>query len=752
MKVGFDIKWSTLIVFYLLGFVFLPFKALSQKANPLPLTASYQDGDINKLKGFNPEWQLDMIEKGHHLQLGFGYNFLFDDWFINRYLVDYFEKPIKKASDYGIPIIIKTSQPEGLLSGEPWINLPRKNNPNVVESDGTVQTRLSPCGPVEHWRTVGEGWVNPPLLTDAGYSKSRDWWSNPVLAQLQKWYPDPPFVIWISNNEASSIDYREIHEDYRFQEAYSNDPAYDTWQFRSEIVGGNTDLTNPGAGGYETGHGYISRYNAMFDGMRDQLDEWSDKVRFVCYKGAPLCFGRWDEWIAYSPHPIPGRFSTTPYIWDGASPSYYVNNWQGNRDYLGCSPQTEAMNLLFQRDYYKEVNPDFWWELSTWFDPEFIEEWKSKGQEMPPERYASYVKWGMWLTRPRTARIFQFSKDSVEYNWKWFKPIVDATDEVHVNPTLRKFWEYSEPVLLTDIPHPWKYNDEHWPELFPYNNERMRWYQLPNDVTYEPVSDDEYSTMREKTFNVWIMANVMGTSPDREWLIYAYTPLEEEMEVTAQLPEYGDVTLTVKRGGTYYLVRESGSNEYIETEPNVRAAELEDIELEWGEQYKFNAIYSSAYKCDITDYSWDFGDGTEGEGITVNHSFAQPGTYEVKLEVTSDNGKTASSTMKVSVGATTEKLPTHNFPNPFNPDKDGNTYIRYSISVAADVTIKIYDTGNNLVKKLIDNEPQELTEGYHDIPWDGKNGQGEVVANGVYFVIVETSAGERGIGKICVLR
>lgn len=738
MVYKFKEKNSSIIIICWLICLFFFFEALSQEANPLPLTASYQDGDINQLKGFNPEWQLDMIEKGHHLQLGFGYIFRYDDWFVNRYLNDYYEKPIKKASRYGIPIVIRTSQPEGMLSGEPWISFPPEENPNVVESGGTVQARLSPCGPVEPWRTAGEGWVNPILLLDEGYPESRDWWANPILAQLQNWYPDPPFVIWHSNNEASSVDYREIHEDYRFQEAYSGDPDYDAWEFRSEIVGGNTDLTNPGAGGYETGHGYIPRYNAMFDGMIDQLDEWSDKVRFVCYEGASLCFGRWDGWIAYSPDPIPGRFSTTPYIWDGASPSYYVNNWQGNRDFLGCSPQMEAMNLLFQRDHYKEVNPDFWWELSTWFDPEYIEEWKGQGQEMPPERYASYVKWGMWLTRPRTARIFQFSTDSVEYNWRWFKPIVEATDEIHLNPILERFWKYSEPVLLTDIPHPWRYRDEFWPELFYNGNERMRWYQLHNDVTYEPTSSDNYSTMREKTFNIWIMANVMGTSPEREWLVFAYTPLQAEMDVTAELPGYGNITITANRGGTYYLVRESGSNEYIETEPGVRAAELDDIELEEGEVHRFNGIYSTAYKCNITNYSWNFDDGTTSDSIAINHSFSQAGTYEVELTVASDSGKVDSDTIMVTVTSGGGITPgTSSFS--VNSISRENALFKIYLPEKAKISLYIYDVLGRLVSNPLSGE---YSEGVYEENFSP-------AIKGIYFYKFESSH-KKVKGKIII--
>ncbi len=724
-------KNSPIIIFCCLICLFFSTKALSQETNPLPLVANWEDGHNNRLTGFNTEWQMDMTEKGHNMLLSFTYIYSYGNWFIDRYLDEYFKNPIKKASRYGLPIVMKTTQPEGALSGEPWINLPPEENPNVVESDGTVQTRVSPCGPVEYWEEVGKIWVNPDLLRQTYpdlVETPPDWWSDPLLSRFQDWYPDPPFVIWLSNNEANSVDYREVHEDYRFEDAYSSDDDYDTWQFRNEIVGGDTELTNPG-GEYETGHGYIPRYNAMFDGMKSELDEWADKVKFVCYKGAALCFGRWDGWMAYSPDPTPERFSTTPYIWDGASPSYYVNNWQGNRDFLGCSPQMEAMNLIFQRDHYREINPDFWWEISTWFDPEFIEAWENQGQEMPPERYGSYIKWVMWLIRPRAVRVFPYSSGPREENWEWYKVAIDAVDEVHLNPTLEHFWKYSEPVLLTDIPHPWKYNDEFWPELFPDNNKRMRWYQLPNDVTYTPVADDKYSTMRPHIFNVWIMANVMGTSPNREWLIFAYTPLVAEIEVTAELPGYpeDEITITAKRGGTYYLVRESGSNEYITTEPGVRAAELDDIELDVGEVHRFNGIYSTAYKCNIITYSWNFDDGDESDSIAVNHSFSEDGIYDVVLTVTSDSGTADSDTVRVTVGS--GGITPDNFSFSVNPLVKDAALFRINLPEKSNVSLRIYDVSGRLVSNPLDGE-------YSEGIYKEKFSPG---INGIYFYKFESS-------------
>lgn len=63
----------------------------------------------------------------------------------------------------------------------------------------------------------------------------------------------------------------------------------------------------------------------------------------------------------------------------------------------------------------------------------------------------------------------------------------------------------------------------------------------------------------------------------------------------------------------------------------------------------FNAASSTDTDGTIVGYSWNFGDGTTGSGMTVYHTYAAPGIYTVSLVVTDDEGFTGSTSQTVEV-------------------------------------------------------------------------------------------------------
>ena len=63
----------------------------------------------------------------------------------------------------------------------------------------------------------------------------------------------------------------------------------------------------------------------------------------------------------------------------------------------------------------------------------------------------------------------------------------------------------------------------------------------------------------------------------------------------------------------------------------------------------FSASDSTDPDGSITDYAWNFGDGTNSGGETAVHTYETPGTYTVTLNVTDDKGGQDSATVQVEI-------------------------------------------------------------------------------------------------------
>ncbi len=74
---------------------------------------------------------------------------------------------------------------------------------------------------------------------------------------------------------------------------------------------------------------------------------------------------------------------------------------------------------------------------------------------------------------------------------------------------------------------------------------------------------------------------------------------------------------------------------------------------------KLNFDGSSSFDPDgqIVDYLWDFGDGTTGSGVIINHQYSSEGTYDVILTVTDDEGLSTKVLNTIIVGSAKSSVP-----------------------------------------------------------------------------------------------
>jgi hypothetical protein len=90
------------------------------------------------------------------------------------------------------------------------------------------------------------------------------------------------------------------------------------------------------------------------------------------------------------------------------------------------------------------------------------------------------------------------------------------------------------------------------------------------------------------------------------------------------------------------------------------------------------------------------------------------------------------------------------YPNPFNPAEGVNFRTIFPNETTLDLTI--YDLAGQKVIVLYQNETIAANDQTPTLTWNGKNSDGTVVANGVYYYVVKTLQGDKIIGKVAVLR
>lgn len=498
---------------------------------PLPLVSHWNMGSQGR--GWTPQYQMELLDRGHHILPWLGWPQGNPDGSAEsaRRFKDYYEDLLARCRQLGLPICFRGTQWEAMLVGKEYRQLPPDECPAVVTPEGKAIAKLCPFGPADKWRDPAKEFVD-----------------TPAMKQVQKLYPDPPLVLFVSNNEAPDLRWHQVESlSKRYLDRYGKGR---TDEFKRKVVA----------------EGWLERYPMMFQAMREALvsDAWRQNVRFVGYGAfGPSHFGRWADWKEYSL--ITDQWTSPDWhIWDGGSPSYYTHNWCEIRDHWVWSTQVESMNWIFQLDEAWKVKPDFWWEISLWdgnggwtpgtaCTPDLIKQAKAcqylkDGQSYTPERFLGWAQFGLWLLRPRVVREFRASTEPLEPWRPTFERLLSAVDQLYTNATLEDFWRHGTLVANRGHPHPFQAD-------IPEKYQRLdRWFLL--DTNLDPKRPWELTT----NIPVFSLALVCGQPGSRRWLVYAHSPLEDRRGVEITLPEFGMLKLDIPRAGVFSLIEEqSGS-------------------------------------------------------------------------------------------------------------------------------------------------------------------------------------------------
>ena len=127
-----------------------------------------------------------------------------------------------------------------------------------------------------------------------------------------------------------------------------------------------------------------------------------------------------------------------------------------------------------------------------------------------------------------------------------------------------------------------------------------------------------------------------------------------------------------------------------------------------------------------TEYRLSHRPGSNQVVLNYQSPELEPGTYQVRLTASDVEGNQSEDEIEFRVHKILQLLKAMNFENPFRHE----TTITCELTSAADyVTMKIYSVSGRLVREF--EEP--ASAGFMMVRWDGRDEDGEEVANGVYY-------------------
>ena len=236
----------------------------------------------------------------------------------------------------------------------------------------------------------------------------------------------------------------------------------------------------------------------------------------------------------------------------------------------------------------------------------------------------------------------------------------------------------------------------------------------PNITSYAPESPVNDTVCNWKTFSVTVNQTVNVSWYLNDSLLFTNVSVTEA-KCTLHAEIVGEHNVSAVASNANGTAIQTWIWNVLDTEPPIANFTYSPENPVVNQTVTFNA--SSSYDPDgnITNYEWDFGDGTNGTGEMVNHSYSSTGNYTVILTITDDAGakNSTNKTIAISKPTTVKVEPTSQTVSP-GQSFSVNVTVENVTDLASDGAILHFDPNamqaTNVTGGVIDTFPIEIMD------------------------------------------